>query len=128
MSGHDTRPPHYLSEGQKKRVALAGVLATDARVLVLDEPSAGLDPRGRRDLMVLLGELDCPKIVATHDLDLAAEICTRVALLDGGRLVAEGPADELLLNAPLLEEHGLDRPPAGLVARLASGREHSQLV
>jgi energy-coupling factor transporter ATP-binding protein EcfA2 len=128
MSGSESRPPHHLSVGQKKRVALAGVLAMDARVLVLDEPSAGLDPRGRRELISLLADLDRPKIIATHDLDLAAEVCSRGVLLDDGRVVAEGPIEELLVNAPLLEEHGLDRPPAGLVARLAAGREQPQLV
>jgi len=110
MAGFEDRAPYHLSTGQKKRVALATVLVLDAEVLVLDEPTSGLDPRGRREFMNLLRDLPCAKLVATHDLALAAELCSRVVILDAGVVVAQGPAGEILSDAALLEAHGLERP------------------
>jgi cobalt/nickel transport system ATP-binding protein len=110
MSHAAGRPPHHLSVGEKKRVALAGVLAGGCRVLVLDEPTAGLDPRGRRELADLLGKMDQTRLLSTHDLEFAATMCDRVAVLSGGKLAAEGPARELLSNADLMEASGLEVP------------------
>lgn len=115
LQGFETKSPHHLSPGEKRRVCLAGVLACEARILALDEPTSDLDPRGRREFKTLLRQLPATKIIASHDLEMIAELCTRVLLLDGGALVAEGPA-ALLANEPLLLEHGLERPralPAG---------------
>ncbi len=104
------RPPHHLSFGERKRVCLAGVLACRPSVLVLDEPTANLDPRGRRRFIRLVQELDCTMLIATHDLEMVVEVCRRVVLIDAGRVVADGPCRELLDDASLLEEHGLERP------------------
>ena len=104
------RVPFQLSGGDKRRAALAGVLAMRPAVLLLDEPSAFLDPRGRRDLIELLPALPGTKLIATHDLDLVLDICPRVIVLDGGKLVADGPACELLAHPEIIERHGLEIP------------------
>jgi len=83
-------PLHHLSHGQKQRVALAGALATEPSLLLLDEPSAGLDPRGKRALLALLGRLDAAMLIATHDLDFAGSLCTRFIVLDQGQVVSDG--------------------------------------
>lgn len=109
------RPPHHLSFGERKRVCLAGVLACRPSVLVLDEPTANLDPRGRRRFMRLVQSLNCTLLVATHDLEMVLEVCRRVVLLDGGRVVADGACREVLADAELLEKHGLEKPLSLLV-------------
>jgi energy-coupling factor transporter ATP-binding protein EcfA2 len=110
LAGFEARSPHHLSLGEKRRVCLAGVLACQPRVLALDEPTSDLDPRGKRELKALLRRLPVTKLIATHDLELVAELCERVLVLDGGMLVAEGPALELLADEPLMLSHGLERP------------------
>jgi cobalt/nickel transport system ATP-binding protein len=87
-------PVHHLSHGQKQRVALAGVLVSGPRLLLLDEPSAALDPPGKRDLTRLLVNLDAAMVVATHDLELAAGVCSRFVVLEKGRVVFDGPDPE----------------------------------
>lgn len=106
-----SRSGSHLSFGQKKRVALATVLSMEPDILVLDEPTSNLDPRARRQMIGLLGSLKKTMLVATHDMDLAWELCDRAALLDEGRLVAEGPAREIMANGSLMAEHGLEVPP-----------------
>jgi cobalt transport protein ATP-binding subunit len=110
MAGFERRLPHHLSLGQRKRVAIATVLSMDPSVLVLDEPSAGLDPRGRRGLIRLLLELSQTMLVSTHDMRLVAEVFPRVIVMDEGRIVADGPTDAILADDVLLEAHGLERP------------------
>jgi cobalt/nickel transport system ATP-binding protein len=110
LAGLENRPPQRLSGGEKRRVCLAGVLACDPSVLVLDEPTSGLDPRGRRELTALLRRLPATKIIATHDLELVVRLCPRTLLLDGGKLVADGPTLDLLANEGLMLKHGLERP------------------
>ena len=110
-SEYEDRPPHHLSFGEKKRAGLAGVLACRPDLLALDEPTANLDPRARRRLIEIVRSLSCGKLIATHDLDMAVELCDRVLLLDGGRLIAEGPTLEILARHDLLEAHGLETPP-----------------
>jgi energy-coupling factor transporter ATP-binding protein EcfA2 len=104
------RAPHHLSFGERKRVCLAGVLACDPSILVLDEPTANLDPRGRRRFMQLISRLTATKLIATHDLEMVLELCARTVLLDGGRVVADGPAREVLGDPRLLDAHGLELP------------------
>jgi cobalt transport protein ATP-binding subunit len=110
MTGFERRLPHRLSLGQRKRVALATVLSMDPSVLVFDEPSAGLDPRGRRELIGLLVGLDQTLIVSTHDMRLVAEVFERTVVMDDGRIVADGPTATILADDALLTAHGLERP------------------
>jgi cobalt/nickel transport system ATP-binding protein len=110
LEGFEERLPHHLSRGEKRRVCLAGLLASEARVLALDEPTSDLDPRGRRELRALLGSLPVAQIIATHDLELVVEICPRVIVLDQGAVVAQGPTVELLDDEALMLAHGLERP------------------
>ncbi|HPA19153.1 MAG TPA: ABC transporter ATP-binding protein [Verrucomicrobiae bacterium] len=104
------RPPHKLSAGEKRAVAIATVLALSPDVLVMDEPSSNLDPRGRRRLIELLATFEHTKIIASHDLELVVELCPRVIVLDGGLIVADGPTERLLSDEPLMLAHGLERP------------------
>ena len=101
------KSPFRLSFGEKKKVSIATVLVLQPSVLVIDEPTANLDPRGRRSIILLLGTLAGTQIVATHDLSLAREQCNRTIIFDGGLKVADGPTEEVLGNRPLLEQHGL---------------------
>ncbi len=110
LAGFEERAPHRLSQGEKRRGCLAGLLACRARLLVLDEPTSSLDPRGRRELKSLLLRLHATQILATHDLELVVETCPRAILLDGGRLIADGPSREILSDESLMLEHGLERP------------------
>jgi energy-coupling factor transporter ATP-binding protein EcfA2 len=104
------RAPHHLSLGERKRACLAGVLACQPSVLVLDEPSANLDPRGRRRFIRLIQGLACTKLIATHDLEMVLELCRRTVLLDTGRVIADGPSRDILGDAELMETHGLEQP------------------
>lgn len=110
LTGMDERVPFHLSGGEKRRVALAGVLAMRPSILLLDEPSMYLDPRGRRELIQLLHTLGGTRLIASHDLELIRQTCTRVLLLDRGQIMADGPADTILRNATLMEAHGLEVP------------------
>lgn len=110
LEGFDDRHPHRLSLGERKRVSLAGVLACGPRLLALDEPTANLDPRARRQVISILARMECACLIATHDLELILELCSRVALLDGGRIHADGPASQVLSDERLLVEHGLELP------------------
>jgi cobalt transport protein ATP-binding subunit len=110
MTGLERRIPHRLSLGQRKRVALATVLSMDPSVLVFDEPSAGLDPRGRRELIELLRGLDQTMLVSTHDMRFVVECFPRMIVMDGGWIVGDGPTETLLADDAFLEAHGLERP------------------
>lgn len=101
------RHPFHLSGGEKKRASIATVLSMDPGILVLDEPTAGLDPKSRRELIALLRTLPQAQLVATHDLALVRDLATRVVLLNHGRVVADGPVSALLNNETLLVENGL---------------------
>jgi cobalt/nickel transport system ATP-binding protein len=110
LSGFEKRAPHHLSGGEKRLVCLAGVLACQPDILVLDEPTSNLDPRSKRDLKQLLASLPLTRLIATHDLELVVELCPRVILLDQGQIVAQGPTLDLLSNEPLMLAHDLERP------------------
>lgn len=110
LTGFGEREPHRLSHGEKRRVCLAGVLACKPSVLVLDEPTSDLDPRGRREFKQLLQGLPGAKLIATHDLELVVDLCSRVLILDEGKLIAEGPTIPLLSNEKLMLAHGLEKP------------------
>jgi cobalt/nickel transport system ATP-binding protein len=110
LAGFEERVPFHLSGGEKRRAALAGVLAMQPQILLLDEPSMFLDPRGRRELIRLLNDLAITKIIAAHDLEMILDTCQRVAVLDQGRLIAEGPSEQVLSDRELMEAHGLEVP------------------
>jgi len=107
MTGQEQRPPFHLSGGEKRRAALAGVLAMRPAVLLLDEPSMFLDPRSRSGLIELVKRLPGTKVIASHDLPMIRETCSRVLVLDEGKLVADGMPAQIMDNAELMERHGL---------------------
>ena len=110
LSHRRERPPYRLSAGEKRSAAIATVLAMNPDILVMDEPSSHLDPRGRRRLIELLRTFHHTRIIATHDLEMVVEVCPRVVVMDGGRVVADGPARDVLNDVALMEAHGLERP------------------
>ncbi len=110
MTEHVDRSPLHLSGGQRRRVALATVLACDPEILVLDEPSANLEPVARRELAEVLLGLGRTMLMVTHDLPYALQLCPRSVLVDDGVVVADGPTRELLADAELLAAHRLELP------------------
>lgn len=110
LDGYEQRTPFHLSGGEKRRVAIAGVLAMRPQVLLLDEPSMFLDPRGRRELIKLLRSLPVTKLIASHDLEMIRETCERTLVLDHGRMMADGPTGSILSDADLMAAHGLEVP------------------
>ena len=110
MTGAAERPPHHLSFGERRRVALATVLAMDPGVLVLDEPTSNLDPAGRRELAGVLAGLPATLLMITHDLPYALRLCERSVVMDEGAVVADAPTMELLRDRTLLERHRLELP------------------
>ncbi len=104
------RPPHHLSFGQRRRVAVATVLSMDPEILVLDEPSSNLDPTARRELADVLTGLDITVLMVTHDLPYALQLCPRSVVLSDGRVVADGPTVELLSDVGLMARHRLELP------------------
>jgi cobalt/nickel transport system ATP-binding protein len=110
MSQYAQRLSHHLSTGEKKRAAIATVLSMAPDLLALDEPTAGLDPRARRQLINLLDALPVTMLVSTHDMPLARDLFPRMIIMDEGRIAADGRTADLLLDEALLEAHGLERP------------------
>jgi cobalt/nickel transport system ATP-binding protein len=122
LSGSEERVPFHLSGGEMRRVALAGVLAMRPDVLLLDEPSMHLDPRGRREFIRLVNGLEVTKVIASHDLELVLQTCRRALILDDGRLVADGPSRTLFADRALMEAHGLEVPHS--LTPHAEGHQH----
>jgi cobalt transport protein ATP-binding subunit len=110
MADYGGRLSHHLSAGEKKRIAIATVLSMDPKIVALDEPTAGLDPRARRNLIALLRDMPQTTLISTHDMRLVMDLSLRMVIMDGGRVVADGPSEEILLDQRLLEAHGLERP------------------
>lgn len=110
MEGKKDRQTYRLSGGEKKLAAIATVLAVGAKLILLDEPSAALDPKNRRNLIRILNSLEGAKIIASHDLDFVLDTCQRVILLSGGQIAADGKAEEILTDRKLLEQNGLELP------------------
>jgi len=110
MADYVNRMSHHLSVGEKKRIAIATVLSMQPEILVLDEPSAGLDPRARRSLINLLRDLPLTMLVSSHDMLMVRELFPRMVIMDEGRVVADGSTDGLMEDEDLLEAHGLERP------------------
>ncbi|MGD8457888.1 MAG: ABC transporter ATP-binding protein, partial [Anaerolineales bacterium] len=110
MGKYSSRLSHHLSMGEKKRIAIATVLSMEPEILLLDEPTAGLDPRSRRNLIQLLEKLSQSMLVATHDLLMVRELFPRIIILDGGTIVADGMTKEILHDKELIESHGLEMP------------------
>lgn len=110
MDAFADRPPHHLSFGQRRRVAVATVLSMGPEILVLDEPSSNLDPASRRELAEVLTALDVTVLMVTHDLPYALELCPRSVVLSGGVIVADGQTRALLTDDDLLAEHRLELP------------------
>lgn len=108
LLGFQERVPHQLSGGEKRRVALASILTMQPDLLLLDEPTAFLDPRGRREFLSLLKTLPQTKLIASHDLAFIRAACNRVLVLDGGCLLADGPTEQVIADHGLLREHGLE--------------------
>lgn len=104
------RPPHHLSFGQRRRVAVATVLAMKPEILVMDEPSSNLDPASRRELADIVRNLDVTLLMVTHDLPFAFELCERSVILSGGVIAADGSTSEILSNESLLKSHRLELP------------------
>ncbi|MGY5059063.1 energy-coupling factor ABC transporter ATP-binding protein [Streptomyces sp. 900105755] len=110
MAGFTERPPHHLSFGQRRRVAVATVLAMEPEILVLDEPSSNLDPASRRELADILRALDVTVLMVTHDLPYALELCPRSLVLSDGTIAADGPTADLLADDALMRAHRLELP------------------
>lgn len=104
------RPPHRLSGGQKKAVAIAGVIAMDPAILVMDEPSANLDPKSRRHLIGILNTFKHTKIIASHDLDLILDVCERCVVLNNGIIHADGASRDILFDEDLMRRNDLELP------------------
>jgi cobalt/nickel transport system ATP-binding protein len=121
MEGHAGRPPHHLSFGQRRRVAVATVLAMEPEILILDEPSSNLDPASRRELAEIVTGLDVTILMVTHDLPYALQLCPRSLIMNGGTITADGPTAELLADTELLAANRLELPfgfdPAALGRR-----------
>lgn len=107
---HGPRMIGQLSFGERKRVCLAGVLACEPAILVLDEPTANLDPRARRQLLAIIRQTTATLVMATHDLEFVLDACPRVLVLDQGKLVADGAAQDILADELLMDRHGLEVP------------------
>ncbi|MBE0536335.1 MAG: ABC transporter ATP-binding protein [Phycisphaerae bacterium] len=112
LAGMEDRPPHHLSAGQKRAAAVATILSMSPKIITMDEPDTSLDPRSRNNLIALLASLEQTFIIATCSMEFAAALCSRAILIDGGRVIADGPAALVMSDAELMRAHGLETPAA----------------
>jgi cobalt/nickel transport system ATP-binding protein len=126
MKGYDERSPHHLSVGEKKRIAIATILSMSPEILVIDEPTANLDPRSKWELIELLKGLPITKIVASHDLEMVAALCERTIVLDEGKVVADDATSSIMSNSALLKSHGL-APASRIIEAQAPGSNRGPL-
>ncbi|MGE5839517.1 MAG: energy-coupling factor ABC transporter ATP-binding protein, partial [Deltaproteobacteria bacterium] len=119
------RPPYKLSRGEKRAVAIASVLSMSPDILVMDEPTSDLDPRARRKLIELLRTFKHTKIIATHDLDMVADLCERTIVIYNGRVTADGPTLQVFENQAVLSESHLEKPLGMQGCPVCSGSESS---
>jgi cobalt/nickel transport system ATP-binding protein len=124
LEGYENRPPHHLSEGEKKKVAIATVLSMRPRILIIDEPTANLDPKSREELVGLIRNLSKEQkhtlIAATHDVEVISQIADKIIILNKGRITAQGSVREVFSKLDLLHEARLEQPPIfQLFARIA---------
>lgn len=110
LTGMENRPPHHLSAGQKRSAAIATVLSMDPEIITMDEPDTSLDPRSRNSLIEMLKSLPQTLLIATCNMDFAARTCESVILMDGGKIIAAGPASRVMTDADLMKKHGLEVP------------------
>jgi cobalt/nickel transport system ATP-binding protein len=110
MAEHSHRPPHHLSYGQRRRVAVATVLAMQPEILVMDEPSSNLDPAAKRELADILQSLDLTMLMVTQDMPYALELCERAVVMNQGTITADGPTPEILADEPLMRANRLELP------------------
>ena len=110
LSGFENRSSHHLSFGEKKRVALATILAMKPKILLLDEPTSNLDPRSRRHFIDILNRIETTKIVAGHDLEMVLAVSEKVLIINEGRIVKEGITESIFQDEPLMIDNGLEVP------------------
>jgi cobalt/nickel transport system ATP-binding protein len=107
MAGFEKRSSHHLSVGEKKRIAIATVLSMSPEILVIDEPTSNLDPRGKWDLIKVLNKLPVTKVIVSHDLEMVWALCQRVVVIDNGSIATDGATNKILTDVKLLAAHGL---------------------
>ena len=110
LKNYDFRKPHHLSMGEKKRAALATALVLEPEAIIFDEPMLALDPAGRNDFIQFIKHIKSAKIIATHDLEMALELCNRVILMDNGKIVADGNTREIMTDNKLMNDTGIGVP------------------
>jgi cobalt/nickel transport system ATP-binding protein len=108
MSGYEARSPHHLSQGEKKRISIATILSMKPEIIVLDEPTSNLDPKNRRNLIKLIKGLNITRIIAGHDLEMILELCSKVILLNNGKIICMGNTSEILRDNKLMEANDLE--------------------
>ncbi|MEM8858246.1 MAG: ABC transporter ATP-binding protein [Chloroflexota bacterium] len=121
------RAPHHLSGGQKRMVAIAGIKAMRPELIIYDEPSANLDMRARRRLINFIQESEETVLLSSHDLEMVVEICDRVILLDGGKIIADGDTYEIMGDKDLMEAHGLEKPHS-MIYHVRGNHKHDDMV
>jgi cobalt/nickel transport system ATP-binding protein len=110
LTEFENKSSHHLSLGERKRVAIASVLSCRPEILLMDEPTANLDPRHRREIINMLGDWSYTTFIATHDLDLAWDVCSRCIIINRGKVMADGPCQEILKDNDLLKANDLELP------------------